>query len=84
MSKITRELVESEVKETQETNAVMKGAAFMVGYDVDAQTDALLSTIDKRVRINLHQLARISTLQSLLEEEDAEEIEGLPEGIEQL
>ena len=65
---ITLKKLESELEEILESNATIKSAASMVGFDVDAATDNLLQNADQRVRVNIHQRGRISTLKSLIEE----------------
>lgn len=69
MSELNREYIEEQLEEILESNALIKSAAQMVGFDVDAETDRALEGVDRRVSVNLHQRGRINTLKSLLDDE---------------
>lgn len=57
-----------ELRDITESNETIKSAASMVGFNVEAETELVLASLDQRVRVNLHQRSRIATLKSLIEE----------------
>lgn len=68
MKAITKKVLEEELGSILEANATFKAAAQMVGFDVDAQTESALESLDNRIRVNIHQQGRINTLKSLIED----------------
>lgn len=62
-----RKIIEKELKEFTAINETMKGAASMVGFDVDAETKRFLESVDNRIKINIWQSDVIKTLKMLLE-----------------
>lgn len=65
---LTKSQLQKELKEMYESNEMIKSAAKMVGFNVDAETERLLENADQRVRVNIHQRGRINTLKSLIED----------------
>ena len=62
---MNKEDIKQKITEMTELNSLMKHAAKMVGYDVEGETEKL----DKRIRVNIYQKARIQFLEELLKEE---------------
>lgn len=60
---LTKSNIEHEIAGMLKSNELMKLAAKSVGYDVDAETEK----VDKRIRLNIYQKARMQFLNSLLE-----------------
>jgi hypothetical protein len=68
MSKLTRKYIEEELESITESNLLMKNAAFMVGFDVDSETEKAKESLDNRIKVNMYQTSRIATLKSILED----------------
>ena len=74
MAKIlTINKLKRELEDTETSNAEIKAAARMVGFDMDTKTDDYLANADQRVRVNIYQRGRINTLKSLIEDLESED-----------
>lgn len=69
---LTINKLKQELAEMETSNAQIKAAASMVGFDMDTATDDYLANADRRVGVNIHQRGRINTLKSLIEELESE------------
>lgn len=68
MRTLTVKDLEKYLEDIEGSNAQIKAAASMVGFNVDAETDTYLERADQRIRVNIHQRGRINTLKSLIED----------------
>lgn len=64
---MTKKQIEKEIEAIREVNEIMKAAARMVGFDVDKETEVATERLDRRVKVNMYQQARIRALESVLE-----------------
>jgi hypothetical protein len=65
---MTQKQIQKEIDELYEVNTLMISAALMVGYDVIGETRKVQENLDNRVKVNMHQEAKIGFLKSLLKE----------------